>query len=162
MKSVSFLILSSLLFFSVTYAEQQVATVDVNKIINSFNESKSHKSELDKLSKNARTKIDAKQKELQALEKSAKSKNLKADSPEIETMRKKSKELQRFIKDTEEELKRKYGKYNKTLTDKAMNAIENYAKSNNIEIVLNKSDGPGPVLFTKPSFDITDKVIASL
>jgi Skp family chaperone for outer membrane proteins len=51
-------------------------------------------------------------------------------------------------------------KVNKELTDKVLTRIEAYAKSNDYDLVFEKSERfRGPVLFGSDSVDITDQIL---
>ena len=162
MKSVFFLALSILLAFSVQ-AEYRIATVDVNRVLNESKESQAGKKTIDELSQSAKKKIDAEKTSLQKLEAELKKKGVKEDSAEAEQFRVKAREFSRIVKDNEEEVRSKFLKINRDLTDKAVKRIEAYAKSENIDIILDKSaQQRGPVLFGNPAVDITDSVLKSI
>jgi Skp family chaperone for outer membrane proteins len=58
------------------------------------------------------------------------------------------------------DLEKKYMKFNKELTDKVLGKIESFAKSNDYDLVLDKSEKyRGPVLFGTTSADITEDII---
>ena len=126
-------------------------------------ESKSKRAELDKLSLAAKKKVEAKRKSLKATEATLREKNVSPSSPEAEKLRKSAREFERFVRDTEEDLKRKFLKTNDKLTNKVLTAVNTYAKKNSIDLVLDKSQrGRSPVLFGNPSSDITKLVLKEL
>jgi Skp family chaperone for outer membrane proteins len=152
--------ITTLLLSSVAFAEFRVATVDVNRILNESEESVSKKKELDKLSLAAKKKVEDKKERLTKIEEKIKSGKIKTDSKEAEQFRVDAREFARFVKDTQEELKRNFLKSNKALTEKILNQIKSYAKKNKIDLVLDKSSGGrSAVLFGAPTADITDDII---
>jgi Skp family chaperone for outer membrane proteins len=144
-------------------AEVRIATVDVGRILNESPDAAGKKKELDGLQQNAKKKADEKRAALQALETKLKENKIAEDSKEADAFRNEAKEYARFVRDSEEDLKKKFMKVNREITDKAMGRIAAYAKSNNIDIVLDKSEKyRTPVLFGNPAVDITDQVIQGL
>jgi len=141
----------------------KVATVDVSRIMNELEDSQKKRSELNALSSKAKQQVANKKAALKKQEEELQKNNINAQSEEAEEFRKSVREFERFVHDTEEDLKRQYLTVNKTLSEKAMSAIENYAKNNKIQLVLDKSSQVrGPVLFGTPEYDITDVVIESM
>lgn len=136
----------------------RLATVDVNKILNNLSEAKSKRAELDAMSERAKKEVEAKRDSLRDLEDDLK--NVDPASSQAESFRKQAREFERFVRDTEEDLKRRFLLVNKELTDKVIAKIEKYAKSNHIDLVLDKSSGAkGPILFGSPAADITDDIL---
>ena len=152
-----------LLPIAVLAEDVKVATVDVHRILNDLTESKSKKAELDKLSQSAKSKVQDKQASLKKLEDSIKSRKLGEDSPEFEKYRQQARDLERFIRDTDEDLKRRFLKVNKDLTDRALAAIEQFARDHKLDLVLDKSEAVrGPVLFGNATSDITEEILKKL
>ena len=61
------------------------------------------------------------------------------------------------------DLQQQFLKTNKDLTDKTVKLVEEYAKKNKVDLVLDKSDKlRGPVLFRTPSVDITDEIVKQI
>ena len=158
-------LLSSLVVLCIGSAEAQVriATVDVARILNESPEAGSKKKELDTISQDAKKKADAKLKDLKALESKLKDAKVATDSKEAEGFRNQAKEYDRFVKDTEEDIKKRYVKINKEVAERAMARITAYAQSNKIDLVLDTSDKyRGPVLFGSESADITESILKGL
>lgn len=144
----------------VAFADFTIATVNVNQILNESKEAQVKKKELDQLSLQAKKKIEEKKKSLQAQEKKIKDGAIKEDSQEAKNFRNEARDFARFVKDTETDLKTEFLKHNKVLTEKTLNAIAQYAKENNVDLVIDKSDASrGPVLFSSNTADITNSVI---
>lgn len=161
-RKVLFLVLASVSLNS-AYAEVKIATVDIGKILNESDEAQSKKKELTALSDDAKKKAEAKRKSLEAMEAKLKETKIAEDSKEAEAFRNEAKQYARFVKDTEEELKKRFVRLNREITDKVMKKITEYAKDNSIDLVLDKSDqSRGPVLFGDSSVDITSKIISEL
>lgn len=141
----------------------RIATVDVNRLINSLDEAKKQKAHFEKERTEAQKNIEQKQSELQKLESSLREKKVDPASEEGTRFRVKIKEFERYVKDKEEELKRDFFQANQKLGKVVFDAIEKYAKSHQIDLVLEKSRAQGgPVLFGTGKADITDEVLATL
>jgi outer membrane protein len=144
-------------------AEYKIATIDINKVLNETKESKEARQALTEESNRARVVIEKKRTLLQDKEAALKARGIAADSKEAEEFRQEAKDFTRFVKDTEEELKRKFLRSNSEITQKALETIESFAKANKIDLVLEKGqEGKGAVLFGTPGVDITSEVIKKL
>lgn len=144
-------------------ADFRLATVDVNKVINEIPEAKTKKDDLDKRSAELRKQIEDRSKNLKALEKKIQEDNLAEGSKEVENYRNERKSVERFIKDHDEELKKEFVKINRSLAEKAIQSIQAFAKKNNYDLVLDRSDKVrGPVLYGNEGNDITSEVIKAL
>lgn len=145
------------------HADYTIATVSVNRVLNESKEAKVKKKEIDDLTAKAKKKVEDKKKSLQTLEKKIKDGEVAEDSAEAQTFRNEARDFARFVKDTESDIRSEFLKSNKTLTEKAVNLIAQYAKANNIDLVLDKSDNArGPVLYGSNTADITDAVVQQM
>lgn len=161
-KKVLTLVVCSLCTTAVANADLKIATVDTGRILNESKDAAGKKKELDALSQDAKKKADDKKKALQAMETKLKEKHVTEDSKEADNFRNEAKEYARFIKDTEEDLKKRYLKLNKEMADRTLTKIAEYAKANKIDLVLDKSDKyQGPLLYGVPSVDITDAILGN-
>jgi Skp family chaperone for outer membrane proteins len=62
--------------------------------------------------------------------------------------------------DAKADLEKRYMKVNKELTEKVYGQIEKYAKANNYDLIIDKSDKyRGPILYGDSSADVTDEVL---
>ena len=144
----------------IAQAEVRIATVDISRVINEAPDAVSKRKELDAASEDAKKKLEAKGKELQALQTKLEGQKVAADSKEAESFRNQARDFERMRTDMKSDLEKKYMKFNKELTDKVLGKIETYAKSNNYDLVLDKSEKyRGPVLFGNSSADITDDIV---
>lgn len=144
-------------------AEFRIATVDVNRLLNESKEATEKKKGLDEISAKARKKIEEQKNSLVALEKSLKEKKVAPDSKEAEAYRDKVRDFNRLVKDTEDDVKEQFLKINKSLTEHAVNIVKEYAKNNDIDLVIDRGEkSRGPVLFGSPSVDITEEVLKEL
>ncbi len=147
-------------FTAVAQAEFRIATLDMNKVLNASAEAKSAKASLEASSAKAKKVIDEKKEALKPLEEKARSGKLDPNSKEADQLKKQTRDLITLIRDKEDELKKEFGKSNKSLTEKTTKIVESYAKENNIDLVLDKSSGVrSAVLFGDVSFDISDEII---
>lgn len=161
----SSIILSALMALGISSAaaEYKIATVDMNRIINEAPESKEAKQTLDKEFAAAKKKIEDKRDGLKATEAKIKDGSIKEDSKEAEKYRESAREFARLVKDTEDDLKKKFLKSNRALTEKAAKLVKAFAEKNNYALIFDKSDkARGPVLFAQPTSDVTEEVIKSM
>lgn len=160
---LSVLFVCALLLPSFANADFRVATVDVNKVLNESKDAKGKKKDLDEVTLKAKTKIESQRKVLKDKEEKLKKDKVATDSKEADAFRQEAREFARMVKDTDEDLKKRYLKINKELTDAALGAVRKYAESKKIDLVLDKSnDSRGPVLFGDAGADITEDVIRSM
>ncbi len=144
-------------------AQTKIATVDVARLINEVPDAVNKKKELDVASEQAKTKIEAKGKELQALKIKLETAKVAADSKEADSFRSQARDFERMRADAKADLEKRFLKVNKEISDKVMSKIETYAKANSYDLVIDKSDKyRGPILFGAPSADITNEIIKTL
>lgn len=143
-------------------SEVRIATVDVSRIVNDSPEAVSKKKELDNYSNETKKKIESKGKELQALKTKLEDAKVAPDSKEAENFRNQVRDFERMRGDAKAELEKRYIKVNKELTEKVYGQIEKYAKANNYDLIIDKSDKyRGPILFGTDSVDVTDELLKS-
>lgn len=144
-------------------AEIKIATVDVARLINEAPAAKGKKQELDAASEEAKKKIESKGKELQALKSKLEEQKVSPESKEAENFRSKARDFERMRADVKADLEKRYLKVNKELSEKVMSKIETFAKNNQYDLIVDKSEKyRGPILFGKSSADVTDKILADL
>ncbi len=144
-------------------AEFRLATVDLNKVLNESTQAKEKRKSLDVISTQARKKIEAKKQGVLQLEKKVKEGKLGEDSKEYQAYSSEMKNLNRLVKDSEEEIKGEFLKINKTLTDDAVKLVQQYAQDKKIDLVIDRSERvSGPVIFGSNTVDITDSIIAQM
>lgn len=153
-----------ILFLAITtsnaYSEYRIATLDVNRVLSESSEAKVAKSKLDASSDKAKKIIEEKKASLKSLEDKAKAGKIDKNSKEAEQLKKGTQELFTLIRSKEDDLKKEFMATNKVLTDKTVQIVEKYARENNIQLVLDKSEkGRSPVLFRDQSFDITEDIV---
>jgi Skp family chaperone for outer membrane proteins len=147
-------------FCAAVQADVRIATVDVSKILNDSPEAVAKKKELDTLSEETKKKLESKAKDLQALKTKLENSKVSAESKEAESFRNQARDFERMRGDAKADLEKKYMKVNKELTDKVLARIAAYAKSNDYDLVFEKSERfRGPVLFGSDSVDITDQIL---
>ena len=141
-------------------AEFRVATVDVNKVLNESKEAQGVRKKLDEMQAAAAKKLETKRASLKQLEEKLRAKGTTDDSKDAESFREQAREFDRMVKDSREDLQKEFMKSNKVLTEKTMTAVQKYALSNKIDLVLDRSQAVrGPVLYAGPVFDITDDIV---
>lgn len=149
-------------FAPLAHSEVKIGTVDVSKIVNDSPEAVAKKKELDTFSEETKKKIDAKGKELQDLKTKLETSKVATDSKEAENFRNQVRDFERMRGDAKADLEKRYLKVNKELTDKVYAQIEKYAKANNYDLIIDKSDRyRGPVLFGSSSADVTEDLLKS-
>lgn len=148
---------------SSAFAEYKIATVDMNRIINEAPESKQAKADLDKDFAAAKKKIEDKQAALKAAEAKIKDGSIKEGSKEAEKYRSDAREFAHLVKDTEDDIKKRFIKTNTILTEKAARLVRDYAEKNNYSLIFDKSEkNRGPVLFAQPATDVTEEIIKGM
>jgi outer membrane protein len=141
-------------------AEFKLAVVDLNRVLNETNSSKDKRKSLDEISQQAKKKIETKKQGIAQHEKKVKESGAGADSKEAQSLNSEIREFNRFVKDTEEEIKREFLKINKELTERAMQSVKKYAQGKDLDLVVDRSErGRGPILFGSATIDITDDII---
>lgn len=144
-------------------ADFKMATVDVTRVLNESKEAKEKKKDLDERTLEAKKSLDQRGNALKALEKKVKDSSASGNAKESEQLRTEVRDFQRAVKDAEEDLKKDFLKFNKDLTEKALKLMVEYAKRNNLDLVLDKSErNKGPVLFGSAALDITEEIIAEM
>jgi Skp family chaperone for outer membrane proteins len=138
----------------------RVATVDVNRVLNSLKEAQGKKAELDMMKKKMESQITAKRDALKALETKTKDK----ETPQnVEQLRRETRDFERLVKDSDEDFKRRFLAVNRDLTEKALKLVSQYAQKHGVDLVLDKGEGgQGPVLFGSPDADITEAIIKAV
>lgn len=165
MKTHALIALAATLFLSIPLAhgEVKIGTVDVARIVNDSPEAMAKKKELDTFSEETKKKLEAKGKELQALKSKLESSKVAADSKEAENFRNQVRDFERMRGDAKADLEKRYLKVNKELTDKVYSQIEKFAKANNYDLIIDKSDRyRGPVLFGSSSADVTEELLKGI
>ncbi len=141
-------------------ADGSIVTVDINRVLNQADDSKEKLAAIDKRTKVAKEQIDDRREDLQEMESKIKSGRINPDSKEAEQFRRDAREFARYVKDTEEELKRDFAKSSRELTERVLKVVAQYAQEKNIGLVLDKSaSARGPVIFGAAQSDITDAII---
>ena len=153
---------AAIAYSTLAHAEVRIATVDVSRIVNDSPEAVAKKKELDNYSADLKKKIEAKGKDLQELKEKLEESKVKADSKEAESFRNQVRDFERMRGDAKADLEKRYVKINKELTDKVYGQIEKFAKANNYDLIIDKSDKfRGPILFGAASTDVTDQLLKS-
>lgn len=157
---VMFLASCALLETSSAVGEVKIATVDVARIINESPVAQEKKKELNKASDAMRKKLEAKATSLKETQEKLEKRKVAADSKEAESFRKEAKEFERLRDDLKADLEKKYVRINKEVSDSVMKAVEKFAKANNYDLIIDKSEKyQGPILYGTKAVDVTDKII---
>lgn len=147
---------------SVASAEVRIATVDVARIVNDSPEAVAKKKDLENFSNETKKKIESKGKELQAIKTKLEEAKVAPDSKEADNFRNQVRDFERMRGDAKADLEKRYLKVNKELTDKVYAQIEKFAKANNYDLIMDKSEKyRGPILFGAPATDVTDELLKS-
>jgi Skp family chaperone for outer membrane proteins len=162
-KKVILSLVALLSYTSVSNAEVKIATVDVSRIVNDNPEALAKKKDLDTFSEETKKKLEAKGKELQAQKKKLEDAKVSAESKEAENFRNQVRDFERMRGDAKADLEKRYMKVNKDLTEKVYSQIEKYAKANNYDLIIDKSDKyRGPILYGDTAVDVTDEVLKTV
>jgi outer membrane protein len=161
-------LLANLVLVSYAVADLRVATVDIGKILNESSMAKSERVQLDRITADARRNVTLKQTDLEKLKKEVTSQTQSqgtqgSDSQILVEYRQKVRDLERLVKDKEDQIQSEFIKSNNKITEKTLSAIKAYASQKGIDLVLDKSAMKrGPVLFATETADITKDIIARL
>jgi Skp family chaperone for outer membrane proteins len=162
-KKVILSLVALLSYASVSNAEVKIATVDVSRIVNDNPEALAKKKDLDTFSEETKKKLEAKGKDLQAQKKKLEDAKVSAESKEAENFRNQVRDFERMRGDAKADLEKRYMKVNKELTEKVYSQIEKYAKANNYDLIIDKSDKyRGPILYGDSAVDVTDEVLKTV
>jgi Skp family chaperone for outer membrane proteins len=160
---VTTLVFTTLATTAPAHAETRIATVDMAKLINESPDAAAKKRELDAASEEAKKKVEARANELKALQAKLENAKVSPDSKEAESFRNQARDFERMRADAKADLEKKYMKINQELTGKVFTRIEEYAKANKYDLVIDKnSKVRGPVLFGNDSADITSEVLKTI
>jgi Skp family chaperone for outer membrane proteins len=162
-KKVILSLVALLSYASVSNAEVKIATVDVSRIVNDNPGALAKKKDLDTFSEETKKKLEAKGKDLQAQKKKLEDAKVSAESKEAENFRNQVRDFERMRGDAKADLEKRYMKVNKELTEKVYSQIEKYAKANNYDLIIDKSDKyRGPILYGDSAVDVTDEVLKTV
>jgi outer membrane protein len=160
---ISLITLLGLLYGGWVQAETKIATVDVNRVINELPEAKIKRKELDDKAAQVRKKIETQRAALLEQEKKLKAAKVIDTSPEAEKFRADARSYEHLVRDSDEDLRKEFLRLNKDMTDKVFKVVAAYAKTNKIDLILDKSESSrGAVLFGEPGTDITEAIIKQL
>lgn len=164
MKQFAFLAGTFFILTNLAFADGlKVATVDMGRLLNESKAAQTQRAELKKLTDAAKKKVEAKKTSIDGLKARLQDAKVSPDSKEAQTFRTQARDFNLLVKDTDEELKRKYMSITKVLSDKAMKAIESYASANGYNLVLDKSKASkGVVIYGSETYDITSQVLSAL
>ena len=158
-----FLFLVGLLFLTGSVLAQNIAYVDVQKVMNQSKKGQIFKKEI-------KSKVEYYQKKLDEIDKKISSIEKQLESPVLseEARKKKKKELtdlksegQKIQQEAERELSQMKAKAERELIIQIRKVTEDYAKEKNIDLVFVGGAIGGVVYFDK-SIDITDEVLKRL
>lgn len=145
------------------HADFKVATVDINRVLNEAPQAKDKRKEFETRADEARKKLEGKRMALQDTKEKLEGAKADPDSKEVQKFRAEVRDFERQAKDADEDIKRDFVKFNRGLADRALKIIADYAKKNQIDLVLDKSDkAHGPILYGHESFDITDQIVKQI
>lgn len=152
----------SLLSFNTS--AQKVAIIDVNDILENMEEYKTAQTELDKVAKLWRQNIVKEQDKIKSMYNEYEAEAVlmteemkKNKEDEIMGKEKEIRELQRGYFGPKGELFQKRQEMVQPIEDKVFTAITNYAEDKGIDVMLDKSSGPG-VLFVSERYDKTEDI----
>lgn len=153
-----FFLISQLVFFTNNvYAEYRVAIVDLNRVVNSTAEAKIKQQELEKLSSDAKQEYQKRVDKLKKLEQEYIKTSDKNKSIELE---KATRDLKIYVADKKEFLQKKFKDTNQKLIKDIVVVIKQYAKDNDIDLVLDKNSLVlGVVVYNQDAIDITQDLV---
>ncbi len=133
----------------------------MNKILNESTEGNAKRDKIDALTTAAKKRLDAKRDSLKQLE--AKARAAAAKDPKSAEIKKFQTEQQSFMELARQEdstIKKQVMDSTKTLTEKTLKIIEDYASKQKIDLVMDKGQtGRSPLLFGNEDLDITEEIL---
>lgn len=147
-------------FASHAEAEYRIAVVNIEKVLNESSAGKKSRSGLDEKADDLRRQVQEKRVVLQKQEQTLKDQKIPTDSAESKKFREQVKEFNRFVSDSEEDLRQQFAQTNNALTGQVLKIIHQVAEENELAIVLDSSErSRGGVLFRQEQLDITSDVM---
>ena len=155
--------LLGLLFVAGTVLAQNIAYVDIQKVMNQSKKGQEFKKEIKNKVKYYQKKLDEIDKKISSLEKQLKSPVLseEAKKKKIEELASLKSEGQKIQQEAEKELSQMKAKAERELIIQIRKVTEEYAKEKNIDLVFVGGAVGGVVYFDK-SIDITDEILKRL
>lgn len=142
-------------------ADLRIATVDLNRIMNETREAKEQREKLTSLSETLRSKGETRRNEIRTIEERLEAnKESSTYQKELAAFQTKRRDFARFLKDSEDELKREVSRINQELTSKYLKEIKSFSEKNGFDLVITKSERQrGPILFGQSEIDITEQFL---
>jgi outer membrane protein len=158
-KFILIIFISIISFINLSYAEEKIAFIDIDKIINESEFGKKTYDKIDKAYENEKKKLVNIEKELIKKEKEIlKQKNILSE----DELRKKINALKKEVNDFQNKRNSTNEKYNQMKLEKTNYMVKNlneilskYSDENNISLVIQKKY----IVIAKSGLDITDKVL---
>jgi outer membrane protein len=143
---------------SVGAEELKIGYVDVAKVFDGYQRTKTSDAALEKKGKEKEQELEGKMDELKKLRQGLELLNDQAKETKGREIDEKADELQRFRTSTARDLSRERDKIAKTILDEIQKGVEDYAKANGFTIILDARS----LLYGLPANDVTDKVLSAL
>jgi len=140
----------------------RLAVVDVQEIIDSIEEGKQTKTDLEKEQKQKMNIVEEKKKEIMKMQQDMEKQRLILSQEALMEKQKqldgKMREAQTAYMSATEDFSKKYAETLQQLYNKIQSVVAKIAKESDYSMVLEKGDGRG-VIFSKNTFDVTKKVV---
>ena len=143
---------------SVEAGDLKVGYVDVAKVFDSYERTKTSDATLGQKGKQKQAELEGRLSELKKLRESLELLNDQAREAKARQIEEKADELQRFRNSTARDLQRERSKLAKEIFDQIQQAIEEYASANGFSLILNERS----LLYGQSVFDVTDEVLTLL
>ena len=151
------------LLCGVSYAEQKVGYINLQRLVNESKMGEAAKKDIEKLRMQRQTTVNNKLTEVNKLkdllEKSGKGMSAKERKDVTESLQKVYKEYQRLLADAREEITREDRELVAVILEKADGVLKAVARKQKYTMILKD---PNTVGFLDPSVDITDDVVKEL
>lgn len=163
MKKIGILVLAALLFSTAgaQASTAKIAVVDLRKALNVCAEGKAAKGEITTRMKELETQVAQRQADLkklqEELEKQAVLLSAEARANKERDFQQKLKDLQRFGKDSQEELQQKDAEASNRIVEKLVGLVREIGKQEKFDLVLEQNGGG--VIYSGESVDLTERVI---
>ena len=139
-------------------AELKIGYVDVAKVFDGYQRTRSFDATLEKKGKEKETELQGRMDELKKMRQNLELLNTDAREAKTKEVEEKTEELQRFRNNAARDLSRERDKVASGLLKEIQSAIEDYAKANGFSLILDARSA----LYGQDALNVTDEVLASL
>jgi outer membrane protein len=143
---------------NVAAQDLKVGYVNVPKVFDGYDRTKTYETGLEKKGQQKETELEGRMSELKKLRESLELLNDQARDAKVREIEEKADAIKRFRSNTARDLSRERDKMAGEILKEIQKAVEDYAKTNNFSFILDERS----VLFGQPVYDVTAEVLKIL